>query len=186
MTEKEKVQAGMLYNPNYDSELIKERLIAKDLCYQLNQIKPSQLEQRKAVLKKLLGKIQGEFLIEQPFYCDYGYNIEIGENFYANHNLVILDAAKVSFGDNVLIGPNCGFHTSGHPLQIEERNKGIEYAKPILIGKNVWFGANVVVLPGITIGDNVTIGAGSIVTKDIHSNVIAYGNPCKVVKKMEQ
>ena len=97
-----------------------------------------------------------------------------------NHNGVILDAAKVTFGDNVFIGPNCGFYTSGHPLDIELRNKGIEYAKPIKIGNNVWIGGNCVILPGITIGDNVTIGAGSIVTKDIPSNVVAYGNPCKV------
>ena len=102
-----------------------------------------------------------------------------------NHNCVILDAAKVEFGDNVFIGPNCGFYTAGHPLNVLDRNKGLEYAKPIKVGNNVWFGGNVVVMPGVTIGDNVTIGAGSIVTKDIPSNVLAYGNPCRVVRNLD-
>ena len=117
------------------------------------------------------------------FYCDYGFNIEIGENFYSNHNLVILDANKVIFGDNVQIGPNCGFYISGHPLDKETR-KELEFAKPIKVGNNVWFGGNVCVMPGITIGDNTVIGAGSVVTKDIPANVVAVGNPCKVIKKV--
>ena len=121
--------------------------------------------------------------IESNFFCDYGYNISVGENFYANHNLVILDGAKVEFGDNVFIGPNCGFYTAGHPIDIKSRNEGIEYAKPIKVGNNVWFGGNVSVMPGVTIGDNVTIGAGSVVTKDIPSNCVAYGNPCKVKRE---
>ncbi len=99
-----------------------------------------------------------------------------------NHNGVILDGAKVKFGDNVFIGPNCGFYTAGHPIDVNLRNKGLEYAKPITIGNNVWIGGNAVVLPGVTIGDNVTIGAGSVVTKDIPSNVVAVGNPCKVIR----
>ena len=117
--------------------------------------------------------------------CDYGYNIEIGENFYANHNLIILDGNKVEFGDNVFIAPNCSFYTAGHPLNAERRNKGLEYAKPIKVGNNVWIGGNVVVLPGVTIGDNVVIGAGSIVNKDIPSNTVAVGNPCKVIKNFD-
>ena len=121
--------------------------------------------------------------IESNFFCDYGYNISVGENFYSNHNLVILDAAKVEFGDNVFIGPNCGFYTAGHPIDIDVRNKGIEYAKPIKVGSNVWFGGNVCVMPGVKIGDNVTIGAGSVVTKNIPSNTIAYGNPCRIKKE---
>ena len=125
------------------------------------------------------------FIIEPSFWCDYGYNIELGENFYSNHNLVILDPAKVTFGDNVFIGPNCGFYTAGHPLNIEERNKGLEYAKPIAVGNNVWFGGNVAVMPGVTIGDNCTIAAGSIVTKDIPDNSLAAGVPCKVIRKIQ-
>ena len=121
-------------------------------------------------------------MIEPNFYCDYGYNIEIGENFYSNHNLVILDPAKVIFGDNVFIGPNCGFYTASHPLEAEERNKGIEMAKPIKVGNNVWFGGNVTVLPGVTIGDNCVVGAGSVVVKDIPANSVAVGNPCKLIR----
>ncbi len=133
-----------------------------------------------------MGKTKEKFLIEQPFHCDYGYNIEIGENFYSNHNLIILDSNKVIFGDNIFIGPNCGFYTPNHPLDAKTRNKGIETALPIKIGNNVWLGGNVVVLQGVTVGDNSVIGAGSVVTKDIPSNVVAAGNPCKVIKKIEQ
>ena len=146
--------------------------------------KPSDIENRTKLIKTILGKHKNNFYIEQPFICDYGYNIEIGENFYSNHNLIILDANKVKFGDNVFIAPNCGFYTAGHPLDYETRNKGLEYAKPIEVGNNVWIGGNVCVLPGVTIGDNVVIGAGSIVTKDIPSNVVAVGNPCKIIKEL--
>ena len=185
MTEKEKMLVGEIYNANYDKKLISERQKAKDLCYEYNQLKPSDMEKRKTVMHEILGKIKGEFLIEQPFMCDYGYNIEIGENFYANHNLIILDANKVKFGDNVFIAPNCGFYTAGHPLDAKTRNQGLEYAKTIEVGSNVWIGGNVVVLPGVKIGDNAVIGAGSVITKDIPSNVVAVGNPCKVIKKIE-
>lgn len=182
MTEKEKMLSGQIYNANFDEELIKERAKAKDLCYEYNNIKPSNLEERKQLLKKILGKTKEEFLIEQPFICDYGYNIEIGENFYSNHNLTILDGNKVIFGDNVFIAPNCCFYTAGHPLDVVTRNQGLEYAKTIEIGNNVWIGGNVVVLPGVKIGDSAVIGAGSVVTKDIPANVVAVGNPCKVIK----
>lgn len=165
-----------------DSQLVNERNIAKDLCCAFNNTKPSETQKQKEVLIKLLGKTPKEFVILSPFWCDYGYNIEIGDNFYANHNLVILDAAKVIFGNNVFIGPNCSFYTVNHPLDYETRNKGLEYAKRITVGNNVWMGGNVVVLPGITIGDNSVIGAGSVVTKDIPSNSVAVGNPTKVIK----
>ena len=151
MSEKEKMLLGEIYDANYDEELMNERIKAKDLCYEYNHLKPSQINERTEIMKKLLGKTKDNFLIEQLFECDYGYNIEIGENFYSNHNLVILDANKVVFGDNVLIGPNCGFYTAGHPLDAETRNKGLEYAKPIKVGNDVWFGGNVVVLPGVKI-----------------------------------
>lgn len=122
--------------------------------------------------------------MEQPFYCDYGYNISVGDRFYANHNLVILDEAEVTFGDNVFVAPNCAFYTAGHPLDAVERNRGIEYARPITVGNNVWIGGNVCVLPGVTIGDNCVIGAGSVVVKDIPANSVAAGNPCKVIKTL--
>ena len=184
MTEKEKMLAGEIYNANYDEELIKERIEVKDKCFEYNNIKPSNIEGRTKLLKEILGKYKETFYIEQPFICDYGYNIEIGKNFYANHNLVILDGNKVKFGDNVFVAPNCAFYTAGHPLDYKERNKGLEYAKPIKVGNNVWIGGNVTVLPGVSIGDNVVIGAGSVVTKDISSNVIAVGNPCKIIKEI--
>lgn len=185
MTEKEKMLAGEIYDANNDINLINERIKAKDLCFEYNNLRPSQVKKREEIIRKILGKAEGEFLIEQPFICDYGYNIEIGKNFYSNHNLIILDANKVEFGDNVFIGPNCGFYTAGHPLDYETRNKGLEYAKPIKVGNNVWFGGNVTVLPGVKIGDNSVIGAGSVVTKDIPENSVAVGNPCKVIKKIE-
>ena len=183
MQEKEKMIAGLLYNPN-DKELFEDRIKAKNLCQEYNLLKPNEFDKKKEILAKLLGKTSKNSLIEPNFYCDYGYNIEIGENFYSNHNLVILDCAKVKFGKNVFIGPNCGFYTAQHPTNPIERNKLLEYANPITIGSNVWIGGNVVVLAGVTIGDNVTIGAGSVVIKDIPPNSIAVGNPCKVIKKI--
>lgn len=183
MTEKEKRASGQLYDANYDKELEKERNTVKDLCYEYNQLKPSNRESQKEVMKKILGSTKENFIIEQPFICDYGYNIEIGENFYANHNLTILDAGKVKFGDNVFIAPDCGFYTAGHPLDAEQRNKGLEYAKPIEVGNDVWIGGNVVVLPGVKIGNNCVIGAGSVVNRDIPSNSVAVGNPCRVLEK---
>ena len=182
MTEKEKMLAGEIYDANYDENLIKERMVAKDKCFELNNMKPYDFENRKDLLKEILGNTKENVWVESDFWCDYGYNINVGENFYANHNLVILDGAKVTFGDNVFIGPNCGFYTAGHPLDYERRNKGLEYAKPITVGNNVWFGGNVCVLPGVTIGDNSVIGAGSMVNKDIPANSVAAGNPCKVIK----
>lgn len=186
MTEKEKALAGMLYDANYNEEMAKERLVCKDLCSEYNHLKPSRTEERKALLKKIIGKTGETFWIEPSFWCDYGYNIEIGENFYANHNLVILDGAKVTFGDNCFIAPNCGFYTAGHPLDVEQRNQGLEIAWPITVGDNVWIGGNVVVLPGVTVGNNTVIGSGSVVTKDIPSGVVAAGNPCRVIREITE
>lgn len=184
MTEKDKMLAGEIYDANYDKELIEERFKAKDRCFEYNTTKPSNIKERNKILNETLGKLKNNCYIEPPFYCDYGYNISVGENFYANHNMIILDANKVEFGDNVFVGPNCGFYTAGHPIDYVERNKGLEFAKPIKIGNNVWIGGNSVVLCGVNIGDNVVIGAGSLVNKDIPSNSIAVGNPCKVIKKI--
>lgn len=185
MTEKEKMLAGMIYDANYDPQLMAERLDCKELCRDYNELRPKNMQARTELLHRLLGEVKGNILIEQPFVCDYGYNISVGKNFYSNHNLVILDCAKVSFGDNVFIAPNCGFYTAGHPLEASERNKGLEYAQPITVGDNVWFGANVSVLPGVTIGDNCVIGAGSVVNKDIPANSLAVGNPCKVIRTID-
>lgn len=184
MNEKEKMLTGELYDANYNKNLIKERYWVKDKCFDYNQLKPSNHEEKEKIIKEIFGKTGSVFTIEQPFMCDYGYNIGIGKNFYANHNLIILDGNKVTFGYNVFIAPNCSFYTAGHPLDAERRNKGLEYAKPIKVGNNVWVGGNVVVLPGVNIGDNVVIGAGSVVTKDIPSNTVAVGNPCMVIKNI--
>ena len=146
-SEKEKCGMGILYDANNDAELIAERQACKDLCYEYNRLLPSETKSREEIIVRMFGKTGRSFLIEQPFFCDYGYNIEIGENFYANVNCVILDAAKVRFGDNVFIAPNCGFYTAGHPFDVEQRNLGLEYARPITIGNNVWIGAQVCVLP---------------------------------------
>lgn len=186
MTEKEKMCAQMLYDANYDQTLLEERDKAKDLCHQYNQLRPSDRASQQEVLKKLLGKTGENFILTAPFWCDYGYNIELGENFYANHNLVILDGAKVTFGDNVFIGPDCGFHTAGHPIDFARRNRGLEYAYSITVGDNVWIGAGVQVMPGVTIGSNVVIGGGSVVVKDIPSNCVAVGNPCKVIRAITE
>ncbi len=148
------------------------------------QLDPAEIEKQIEIMKKLLGRTKNNFSIIAPFWCDYGYNIEIGENFFANHNTVILDGAKVIFGDNVFIAPNCGFYTAAHPIDFEKRNQGLEYAYPITVGDNVWIGAGVQVMPGVTIGNNVVVGAGSIVIKDIPDNSVAVGNPCKVVHKI--
>lgn len=186
MTEKEKMQNQMLYDANNDESLLAERTAAKDICHQFNQLLPSDKEGQYETINRLLGKTEGDFVIIAPFWCDYGYNIEIGENFFANHNTVILDEAKVCFGNNVFIAPDCGFYTAGHPIDFKRRNQGMEYAYPITVGDNVWIGAGVHVMPGVTIGSNVVIGGGSVVVKDIPDNSVAVGNPCRVVRAITQ
>ena len=179
--ELEKMLKGELYDATI-KELHDDIFKCKELCFDYNQLKQSETEKKKALIKKIFKSIGEKFSIKPPFYCDLGYNIIVGENFHANHNLVILDENIVEIGNNVFIGPNVGIYTAGHPIDVKVRNSGLEYAKKITIGNNVWIGANVCILPGVTIGDNITIGAGSVVTKDIPSNVTAFGNPCKVYK----
>lgn len=186
MTEREKMGQRMLYDANYDQELLAERARCKDLCFLYNQIKPSLAAEQENIIRQLFGKTGKQFCITAPFWCDYGCNIEIGENFYTNHNCVILDGAKVIFGDNVFIAPNCIFSTAGHPLDADQRNQGLEYAYPITVGDNVWIGASVTVLPGVTIGSNTVIGAGSVVNRDIPGGVVAVGNPCRVLRKITE
>ena len=184
MLEKEKMLNGELYNAENES-LQNERIKCKLLCRQYNNLDYDKFENRKSLIKQILGKTGNKYFIEQPFICDYGYNIEIGENFYSNHNLTILDCSNVIFGNNVFIGPNCSFYTAEHPIDFETRNKGLEYAKPITVGNNVWIGGGVTILSDVTIGNNVVIGAGSVVTKDVPDNAVVVGNPARVIKYLD-
>lgn len=184
ISEKEKMLSGELYDANSNPDLISERKVCKILLHRLNSLPPDDEDERQSLLRKIIGRAKRRFIIESPFHCDYGYNICLGENFYMNVNCIILDEAKVSFGDNVFIAPGCGFYTAGHPFDVEQRNAGLEYAKPISVGNNVWIGGNVTVVSGVNIGDNCVIGAGSVVTKDIPDNSLAAGNPCKVIRKI--
>jgi galactoside O-acetyltransferase len=184
MTEKQKMLAGMIYDANNNEELLRERIACKELCHEYNLLAPSNAERQREIIKKIFGKTGDVFVVTAPFWCDYGYNIEIGESFYTNHNCVILDCAKVTFGDNVFIGPDCGFYTAGHVLDAEQRALGLEFAHPITIGNNVWIGGGAQVMPGVTVGDNTVIGAGSVVTKDIPEGVVAVGNPCRVLREI--
>lgn len=183
MTEKEKMLEGKLYKA-FGEELAGERQYAKELVFDFNGLHPGKIEERNDIIKKLFGKIGNNFYIEPPFRCDYGHNIFVGENFYSNYNCTILDCAKVTIGDNVLFAPNVSLFTAGHPIDYELRNAGLEYAFPISIGNNVWIGGGVIVTPGVTIGNNVVIGAGSVVTKYIPDNVVAVGNPCRILRKI--
>lgn len=184
MTEKEKAEKGLPYNPNYDTELQAMMKKTRIKIFEYNNISPAEEEKREIFIREILGKCGKNPIVISPFYCDYGHNIEVGDNFFANTNLIILDGAKVSIGNNVFIAPNVGIYTAGHPLNSQQRNTGIEYAYPIKIGNNVWIGAGAIILPGVSIGNNSVIGAGSLVNKDIPEDSLAVGNPCKVIKKI--
>lgn len=185
-TEKEKARLGLLYDANYDPELLRERAACADLLFELDRLPPSHEEERRSLLVRLLGSTRGAFCILSPFRCDYGYNIHVGENFFMNVGCTVLDGAPVTFGDNVFVAPGCGFYTAGHPLDAGRRNAGLEYALPIRVGNDVWIGAQVCVLPGVTIGDGAVIGAGSVVNRDVPPGVLAVGNPCRVVRSLTE
>jgi acetyltransferase-like isoleucine patch superfamily enzyme len=182
ITEKEKMLAGKPFK--FDEELTKERLFARESIFDFNALRPSETEKRNIIIKKLFGQIGNGFIIRPPFYCDFGYNISIGENFGANCYCIILDVSKVTIGNNVLFGPNVRLFTGGHPIHHETRNTKLGSAFPINIGNNVWIGGGSIVNPGITIEDNTVIGSGSVVTKDIPTNVVAVGNPCRVIREI--
>ena len=185
MNQKERMLANLPYKAWLDG-LSEERLENKKRIYRYNLLPPEQQEEQMALLKQILGKTGEHVYIEAPFHCDYGYNIEVGENFFANYNFVVLDVGKVRIGENVQIAPNVSIYTAGHPVHPQSRNSGYEYGIDITIGNNVWIGGNACIMPGVTIGDNAVIGAGSIVTKDIPDNVIAAGNPCRVLRKITE
>ena len=184
MTEKEKMLAGVTYSA-IDAQLLDELNAVKEVIHEYNMMRPSDNAGRLKLLKGLLGHISDdEIIINQPFYCDYGKQISVGKRFFANFHFTVLDEAKVTIGDDCFIGPNVSIYTACHSTYPVERNTRREWAEPVTIGDNVWIGGSVTILPGVTIGDNVTIGAGSVVTKDIPSNSVAAGNPCRVIKNI--
>lgn len=185
MSAKEDMLAGIWYNANFDEELCKERIEVKDFCLELNLTPMKNSERRRELLKKILPNVEVEEVeILSPFMVDYGYNISIGAGSFFNHNIYLMDCAKISFGKKCFVGPDCGFYTAIHPLEVEKRNAGFEIAKPIEVGDNVWFGGGVTIMPGVKIGSNSVIGAKSLVNKNIPEGVVAFGNPCKVIRKI--
>jgi len=179
MTEWEKCRAGLLYDTTFP-EREQEHLRCADLCYDYNHTRPSDTARRKELLCQIFGSVGKQPYVEPNLFCGFGYNIHVGDFFFANNNCVFVDPGEITFGDYVFIGPNCGLYTAGHPLDPVQRAKFLEYAKPISVGSHVWIGGGTTVCPGVTIGSNVVIGAGSVVTRDIPDNVVAFGNPCRV------
>ena len=184
-TEYEKMMRGEVYNAG-STEIVNMLDACKDMCWEYNSIRPTLVKERNEKLHEILGGCDEDTVINQPFYCDYGKHIKVGKCFFANFHLVILDAAMVTFGDNCFVGPNVSIYTACHPTTPKERNACLEWARPVTIGNSCWIGGSVTILPGVTIGDNVVIGAGSVVVKDIPSNSIAVGNPAKVVKEISK
>lgn len=185
MNQKERMLKNLPYKAWLDG-LGEERLENKKKIYEFNNCSPDEEEKSRRLIREILGKTGENVYVEAPFHCDYGYNIEVGENFYANYNLIILDVGRVRIGKNAQFAPNVAIYTAGHPVHPDSRNSGYEYGIDITIGDNVWLGGNTVVMPGVHIGNNVVIGAGSVVTKDIPDDVIAVGNPCRVLRKITE
>lgn len=180
--ERRKMLAGELYQA-FDPVLTKERNQVKQLCFELNQTAPLDVERRAAITKQILGV--DDALVESPFHVDYGYNLKVGMNFYANHGCTILDCNLVTIGDNCLLGPHVCISAATHPLQAPLRVNGDELAFPITIGNNVWISANATICPGVTLGDNVVVGAGAVVNKSFPSNVVIAGVPAKIIRHLE-
>jgi maltose O-acetyltransferase len=185
MTEKEKMLSGKLYLAS-DEELIQMRQNARSILDVFNSTMFNETKKRRDLTYQLFGRVGENVKVNKPFYCDYGVNIFVGDNFYANYDCMIIDVGEVRIGDNVFFGPRVNIYTAGHPIDKDVRNTQLEYGKTVTIGNDVWIGGNVVINPGVTIGSNVVIGSGSVVVKDIESNVVAAGNPCKTVRKITQ
>lgn len=183
-TEKQKMISGELYDP-LDEELAKERLQTRLLIKALNENGEDEEEKRKEILKKLIPDTGEGLWLQPPFYCDYGSNIHVGDKVFFNFNCVILDVMQVKIGSRTLFGPNVQIYTATHPMSFRERAAGLEYARPVTIGEDVWVGGSAIICPGVTIGDRSVIGAGSVVTRDIPSDVFAAGNPCRVIRTLQ-
>ena len=182
MTAKEKQHSGALYHPN-DPEVMQIQLVCMERLYEFNQTRPSELEKRNGMLKEMFAEIGENCYIEPPFHSNFGGgNVHFGSGVYANFGLTLVDDTHIYVGDNTMFGPHVTVATAGHPIDPELRGKNLQYNMPVHIGKNCWLGAGVLVMPGVTIGDNTVIGAGSVVTKDIPANVVAVGNPCRVLR----
>ena len=184
MTEQDKCEAGLLYNPNTTDEMKTHRFKIQDAICAYNKLKPSQVKERRDFLAGIFGKIGEKCNILPPFKCDYGFHIEVGENFFANYNFIVLDGNYVRIGDNVWIAPNVGIYAAGHPLDVEDRIAGEEYAFPVTIEDNVWIGGGVSIIGGVTIGKNAVVAAGSVVIRDVPPDTLVAGNPAKVVRKI--
>jgi len=182
-SEKEKMLSGELYNA-LDAQLSEERLQARQLLKELNNSDESETDKRHQILKKLIPESGDGLWIQPPFYCDYGYNIKVGERVFFNFNCVVLDVMPVTIGSRTLVGPNVQIYTATHPMDYQVRASGLENAKPICIGDDVWIGGSAVICPGVTIGNRSVIGAGSVVTKDVPADVFAAGNPCRVIRSL--
>ena len=183
MTEKEKALNGMEFMRG-DPDLKRQRERAEMLCFEYNMTPPSNTEKKQQIFDELIKNKKEGCYIKSPFICEYGNYISLGRNFFANYNCKLMDGGKIIFGDDVLVGPDCTFVTAVHPTDPERRKAGYQTFKSIVVGNKVWFGAGVIVCPGVTIGDNCVIGAGSVVIKDIPANCVAVGNPCKVIREV--
>lgn len=185
LSNEEKMRRQMWYDANFDQGLAQKRNACKDELFRYNcQVRPSDVAEQQKILHKVLGRIGQNVTMLAPLYCDYGYNVSVGDDVFMNHNTLLMDCAPITFGSKVFIGPNCSFYTAEHPLHAGPRNAGYEKALPITVGSNVWFGGSVTVLGGVTIGDGCVIGAGSLVTKSMPAGYLCYGVPCEPVKKI--
>lgn len=186
MTDYEKMQSGEIYDPN-NEDIFKEQIKCLDKLYDFNDTRPTELEKRTKMLKEMLAEVGENCYIEPPFHSNWGgKHVHLGNNVYFNFNATLVDDTHIYIGDCTMLGPNVVIATAGHPVLPELREKALQYNLPVHIGKNCWLGAGVIVLPGVTIGDNTVIGAGSVVTKDIPANVVAVGNPCKVLREISE
>ncbi|WP_049971062.1 maltose acetyltransferase domain-containing protein [Haladaptatus cibarius] len=184
VSEKEKMLRGDLYEPS-DPALVAERKQARKLTRRYNRTAETDDEKRQSLLRELFGSTGDDLQVEPPFRCDYGYNVHVGDGFFANFDCVILDVCRVEIGENCLLGPAVHIYTATHPIDAQTRSDGLEYGKPVTIGDNVWIGGRAIINPGVAVGDNVVISSGTVVTDDVPDDVVVGGTPAKVIKELE-